>query len=95
MHSMGKILKSSLVGATLLAATATPALAADPVSPMAAATDIFLARPASFLGTVAGASFWLITSPITFLNGNASDTYELLVQTPADYTFKRPLDEDL
>ena len=32
MHSMGKILKSSLVGATLLAAAATPALAANPVA---------------------------------------------------------------
>ena len=95
MHSMGRILKSSLAGATLLATAATPALAADPVSPMSVAADIFLARPASFLGTVAGAGFWIVTSPITFLNGNASDTYDLLVQTPADYTFKRPLGEDL
>jgi hypothetical protein len=92
---MGRILKSSLAGATLLATAATPALAADPVSPMSVAADIFLARPASFLGTVAGAGFWIVTSPITFLNGNASDTYDLLVQTPADYTFKRPLGEDL
>lgn len=95
MHSMGRILKSSLAGATLLATAATPALAADPVSPVSVATDIFLARPASLLGTVAGAGFWIVTSPITFLNGNASDTYDLLVQTPADYTFKRPLGEDL
>ncbi len=95
MHSMGRILKSSLAGATLLATAATPALAADPVSPMSVAADIFLARPASFLGTVAGTGFWIVTSPITFLNGNASDTYDLLVQTPADYTFKRPLGEDL
>jgi hypothetical protein len=92
---MGRILKFSLAGATLLATAATPALAADPVSPMSVAADIFLARPASFLGTVAGAGFWIVTSPITFLNGNASDTYDLLVQTPADYTFKRPLGEDL
>ena len=32
MHSMRKILKSSLVGATLLAATATPALAVNPAA---------------------------------------------------------------
>ena len=102
MYSLKKSLKSSLLGASMLAAATTPALAADSVSPVAVATDIFLARPASFLGTVAGAGFWLITSPITFpppppspLNGNASDTYELLVQTPADYTFKRPLGKDL
>jgi hypothetical protein len=92
---MGRILKFSLAGATLLATAATPALAVDPVSPMSVAADIFLARPASFLGTVAGTGFWIVTSPITFLNGNASDTYDLLVQTPADYTFKRPLGEDL
>ncbi len=95
MYSLKKSLKSSLLGASMLAAATTPALAADSVSPVAVATDIFLARPASFLGTVAGAGFWLITSPITYLNGNASDTYELLVQTPADYTFKRPLGKNL
>ncbi len=95
MYSLEKSLKSTLVGATMLAAATTPALAADPVSPASAAADILLARPASFLGTIAGASFWVITSPITFLNGTASDSYEVLVQTPADYTFKRPLGKDL
>lgn len=98
MYSLKKSLKSSLVGASMLAAATTPALAADPVSPVSpasAAADILLARPASFLGTVAGTSFWVITSPITFINGTASDTYEVLVKTPAEYTFKRPLGEDL
>ncbi len=90
MQSMRNILKSSLVGATLLAATATPVLAANPV---AATADVLLARPIGFLGTVAGAGFWLVTSPFTFVNGTAADNYDLLVKTPADYTFKRPLGE--
>ncbi len=87
---MSKILKSSLVGATLLAAAATPALAANPV---AATADIIVVRPISFLSTLAGAGVWLVTSPFTFINGTASENYDLLVKTPADYTFKRPLGE--
>ncbi len=81
MPSMSKILKSSLVGATLLAATATPALAANPV---AATADVLVVRPISFLGTVAGAGFWAVTSPFTFINGTAAENYDLLVKTPGE-----------
>ena len=87
---MSKILKSSLVGATLLAATATPALA---VNPVAATADIIVVRPISVLGIVAGAGLRLVTSPLTFINGTAAENYDLLAKTPADYTFKRPLGE--
>ena len=90
MHSMGKILKSSLVGATLLAAAATPALAANPV---AATVDVLVVRPISFLGTVTGAGLWAVTSPFTFINGTAAENYDLLVKTPGEYTFTRPLGE--
>ena len=92
MQSMSKILKSSLVGATLLVAAATPALAANPV---AATADIIVVRPISFPGTVAGAGLWLVTSPFTFINGTAAENDDLLVKTPADYTFKRPLGEGI
>ena len=90
MYSMSKILKSSLVGATLLAATATPALA---VNPAAATVDVLVVRPISFVATVAGAGFWVVTSPFTFINGTAAENYDLLVKTPGEYTFTRPLGE--
>jgi len=90
MQAMSKILKSSLVGATLLAATATPALAANPA---AATVDVLVVRPISFLGTVAGSGLWLVSSPFTFINGTASKNYDLLVKTPGEYTFTRPLGE--
>ena len=92
MHSMRKILKSSLVGATLLAAAATPALAANPA---AVTADLLVVRPIALIGTVAGAGFWLVTSPFTFINGTAANSYDQLVKTPADYTFKRPLGEGI
>ncbi len=92
MQSMSKFVKSSLVGATLLAASATPALAANPV---AATADLLVVRPIGFVGTVAGAGFWLVTSPFTLINGTATENYELLVKTPADYTFDRPLGEGI
>ena len=92
MFSVSKSLKSSLIGISMLAATATPALAADPA---AATADVLVVRPITFLGTVFGVGFWLATSPFTFINGTAADNFDLLVQTPADYTFKRPLGEGI
>ncbi len=92
MQSMSKFVKSSLVGATLLAAAATPALAANPV---AATADLLVVRPIGLVGTVAGAGFWLVTSPFTFINGTAAENFDLLVKTPADYTFRRPLGEGI
>ncbi len=92
MRSFSKNLRSSLVGAALLAATATPALAANPV---AAAADVLVVRPISFVGTVAGAGLWALTSPFTFINGTAAENYDLLVKTPGEYTFTRPLGEGI
>jgi hypothetical protein len=36
---------------------------------------------------------WALTSPFTFINGTAGENYDLLVKTPGEYTFKRPLGE--
>jgi ABC-type sugar transport system substrate-binding protein len=90
MHSISNTIKTTLISATLLAATATPTLA---VSPAAAAVDVLVARPIGFLGTALGAAFWTVTSPFTFINGTAGEDYDLLVKTPGGYTFKRPLGE--
>ena len=92
MFSVRNVLKSSLIGIALLAATATPTLAAEP-GPAAAAADFVLARPVGFLGTVAGAGLWVVTSPFTLINGTEKGTFEVLVKTPADYAFERPLGE--
>ena len=92
MRSINKLLKASLMGFALLVASATPALAADPA---ASTADVLIVRPISFIGTAAGAGFWLITSPFTAINGTAGENYDLLVKTPADYTFKRPLGEGI
>ena len=62
-------------------------------NPAAATVDVLVVRPISFVGTVAGAVFWLVTSPFTFINGTASENYDLLVKTPGEYTFTRPLGE--
>lgn len=64
-----------------------------PANPVAATVDVLVVRPISFLGTVAGAGLWTITSPFTFINGTAAENYDLLVKTPGEYTFTRPLGE--
>lgn len=90
MFSLRNTLKSSLIGISLLAASATPALA---VEPGPAAADIILGRPIGFVVSIAGAGLWLATSPFTLINGTAKENFDVLVQKPADYTFKRPLGE--
>lgn len=92
MHSIKKTLKSSLMAALVLAATAAPTLAADPTSVTA---DVLLARPIGLIGTVAGAGAWIATSPFTFVTGSAKDSADVLFWTPANYTFKRGLGDDM
>ena len=94
MFNVRNVLKSSLIGIGLLAASAMPALAEEP-GPVAATADVVLARPVGFIGTVAGAGLWVVTSPFTFINGTEKESFEVLVETPADYTFERPLGEGL
>ena len=36
---------------------------------------------------------WVVTSPFTLINGTEKGTFEVLVKTPADYAFERPLGE--
>ena len=53
--------------------------------------DVALARPVGAVATVAGFAIYLISSPFSALGGNSKEAWESLVQSPANYTFKRPL----
>jgi len=55
----------------------------DPISPIAAFTDLIIGRPTLFMAGVAGAAFYVISLPITWPSGteqHARDTFLLPAQ---------------
>lgn len=97
MNSYNKLLVSCLL-ATALLMNPLSAFAEhlsperrDPLEPGAIVADLVLVRPLSLVATIAGSAFFIVSVPFAALGGNADETWESLVVTPATYTFKRPL----
>ncbi len=59
--------------------------------PAAMTLDIVLARPGGFIATLLGTAVFVVSSPFAALGGNAGESWDALVVTPASYTFQRPL----
>ncbi|MFP4000019.1 MAG: hypothetical protein ACOCR8_01900 [Desulfosalsimonas sp.] len=57
----------------------------------AMAVDIFAARPLGLASTVFGAATFLVSLPFSALGKNVGEAYDLLIVSPALYTFDRPL----
>jgi len=55
--------------------------------------DLILARPAGLVATLGGSVIFIVSLPFSALGGNTEDAWESLVESPASYTFKRPLGE--
>ena len=53
--------------------------------------DLFVMRPLTLVGTVAGATTFVVSLPFTALGDNIEETAETLVVEPFQYTFLRPL----
>lgn len=85
--------------AALAFTLAQPALAADPPQPQvdrapsgeAMAFDLFVMRPLSLVGTIAGAAIFVVSIPFDLVAWNLSDPARRLVGEPAAFTFTRPL----
>jgi hypothetical protein len=56
-----------------------------------AAVDVVLVRPITFVGTAVGFVGFAATSPFTAMAGVAEDSWNALVQNPAEYTLDRDL----
>ena len=54
-------------------------------------TDIFIARPFTFLATVLGGALWTIALPITLPTRTGEEFYDAVVKTPYELTFEREL----
>jgi hypothetical protein len=51
--------------------------------------DLFLARPAAFLGGIAGTAAFIISLPFTAASGGIDDSFNMFVVKPFWYTFVR------
>jgi hypothetical protein len=53
--------------------------------------DCLVLRPLGLVGTVIGASFFIVSIPFSALGGNVGAAFKTLVIRPAKFTFGRPL----
>jgi hypothetical protein len=77
----------------LMGLSATPVRAFDDNTFEAAAADVLVVRPASFIATVLGTAIFVVSLPIAAISGSVEDTAEALVFTPGRATFTRPVGE--
>ena len=59
--------------------------------PMAMAVDGLVVRPVSFVATVLGGAFFVVTLPFSAAGGNSGAAWDQMVAAPARATFVRPL----
>jgi hypothetical protein len=64
---------------------------AEQNDPMAMTMDLIIARPMGLVATLAGTLVFVISVPFSALGGNTGESWDSLVASPAEYTFKRPL----
>ncbi|MBZ4193998.1 MAG: hypothetical protein LAE24_06790 [Candidatus Contendobacter sp.] len=64
-------------------------------TPGATATDLLLARPGGLAATALGSVIFVIGLPFTLINGSTNQSAQTLMGRPAQYTFSRPLGENI
>jgi hypothetical protein len=64
-------------------------------TPGATATDLLLARPGGLVATALGSVIFVIGLPFTLINGSTNQSAQVLMGQPAQYTFSRPLGENI
>jgi hypothetical protein len=57
----------------------------------ATTTDIFIARPFTFLATILGGAIWTVSLPITAPTRTSREAFDALVRQPWDLTVNREL----
>lgn len=61
----------------------------------ATATDILVARPGGLAATVLGTAIFVVGLPFTLINGSTEQSAQQLIVSPANYTFTRPLGQEI
>ncbi|HOW62781.1 MAG TPA: hypothetical protein P5284_06065 [Candidatus Contendobacter sp.] len=89
---------ASLLAATLAWSASLAHAEKPPANPPTAdttAADLLIARPGGLAATVLGAAVFVVGLPFTLINGSTGQAAQQLVVEPAQYTFTRPLGQDL
>jgi hypothetical protein len=60
-------------------------------NPADVVSDVFVIRPAYFVGTVVGSAVFIVALPMAAISGNVKQTANTLVVQPAKMTFVRPV----
>ncbi|HEX7863274.1 MAG TPA: hypothetical protein VF773_23300 [Verrucomicrobiae bacterium] len=89
---MKRVLTVVICAVTLLgSAPSTNAFEDDTFE--AAAADIIVVRPVSFVATILGTALFVVSLPFTALSDSVPNAAEALVAVPARNTFTRPVGE--
>ena len=80
---------------TVTASGQGPGGGTETVTADATAADLLIARPGGLAATVLGAAVFVVGLPFTLINGSTGQAAQQLVVEPAQYTFTRPLGQDL
>ncbi len=83
-------LSANLAGAEDQSPQPPPTPTAD-----ATAADLLIARPGGLVATVLGSAVFVVGLPFTLLSGSTGQAAQTLVVEPAQYTFTRPLGQDM
>ena len=74
-----------------LAASTPRTHAFEDYSYEAIATDVLAVRPLTFVATIIGSVFFVVSLPVAAISGSTAQTAETLVLRPARATFTRPV----
>jgi hypothetical protein len=58
-----------------------------------ATTDLFVFRPVTLASMVAGSALWVASLPFTLPTKSQGKALDVMVKTPYQWTFERPLAE--
>jgi len=92
MNRITITLAAAALGFALQAGAASPEPVIDRAPSAEAMTfDLFIMRPLSLVGTVAGAAVYLVALPFNLVAWNLEEPARRLVGEPAKFTFTRAL----
>ena len=92
-RSAASLLAATLVWNASLAHAENPP--ANPPTADTTAADLLIARPGGLAATILGTAVFVVGLPFTLINGSTEQAAQKLVVEPAQYTFTRPLGQDL
>ncbi len=58
---------------------------------MATTADLFVWRPVTLAVTITGGALWLVSLPVTLPSKSHGRALDVMVKTPYEWTFVRPL----